>query len=106
MGNCSTTESSTEEQRKAKRIEKPPPVPPPPKTNVILYDEGTGEEYSVGVANQESTVWRTVLQECTRRNRRVIKINYGGTDISETQTWEELGISDDATVMVYTTEVP
>ena len=40
-----------------------------------------------------------------KRHGIVKKINYGGTDISDTMTWEQLDISDDATVMVYTDKV-
>ena len=110
MGNCSTIESSNSELDKdVARVrntfnDKPPPSTP--ETNIILHDEGTGEEYRVGVANPKNTVWSTVIQECTtKRHRRVTKINYGGTDISDTQTWEQLDISDDATVIVDTEKV-
>ena len=88
MGNCSTIESSEL------------------KTNIILYDEGTCKEYPVRLANQKSTVWSTVIEECTKQNRTVRKINFGGTAVSNTMTWEQLDISDDATVIVDTTKVP
>ena len=96
MGNCSTTESSTSQAKY--------------DINVILYDEGTGEEYRASVTKQrvtmwstlDVTVWSTVKEECSKRNRNVRKITYGGTEIFETQTWEQLGIADDATLMVET----
>ena len=96
MGNCSTTESSTSQAKY--------------DINVILYDEGTGEEYRASVTKQrvtmwstlDVTVWSTVKEECSKRNRNVRKITYGGTEIFETQTWEQLGIADDATVIVET----
>ena len=105
MGNCSTTESSTAQQRKGvSRAQAKYDI------NVILYDEGTGEEYRVSVTKQrvtmwstlDVTVWNTVKEECSKRNRNVRKITYGGTEIFEAQTWEQLGIADDATLMVDT----
>ena len=84
MGNCSTAETSTAE------------------FSVILYDEVTRKEYRVKVENHKETVWSTVNEECKKRARRARKITYGGTEIFETQTWEQLGIADDATVIVET----
>ncbi len=97
MGNCATAESSIAQQR-----EHVSRAHATHKTNVILYDEVTGEEYRVEVANQKDTVWSTVNAECTKRDRRVRKITFGGSEIFETQTWEQLGIADDATVIVET----
>ena len=84
MGNCSTAETSTAE------------------FSVILYDEVTGEEYRIVVANQKDAVWSTVNKECSEGARRAKKITFGGTEIFETQTWEQLGITDDATVVIET----
>ena len=89
MGNCTTAETSTSETSKA-------------EFSIILYDGVTGEEYRVVVANQKDAVWSTVNKECSERARRAKKITFGGTDIFETQTWEQLGITDDATVIVET----
>ena len=107
MGNCITAESSTAGERKdiartqAKYIENSS-SPPTPETSVVLYDEGTGEEYRVGVGNLKMALWSTVKGEWAKRGQRARKITYGGTEISETQTWEQLGISDDAMVIVET----
>ena len=89
MGNCSTAETSTAE------------------FSVILYDEVTRKEYRVKVENHKETVWSTVNEECKKRESqedyvKVRRITFGDTDIFETQTWEQLGISDDATVIVET----
>ena len=89
MGNCTTAETSTAETSKA-------------EFSIILYDGVTGEEYRVVVANQKDAVWSTVNKECSERARRARKITYGGMEIFETQTWEQLGIADDATVIVET----
>jgi hypothetical protein len=89
MGNCSTAETSTAE------------------FSVILYDEVTRKEYRVKVENHKETVWSTVNEECKKRESqedyvKVRRITFGGTDIFETQTWEQLGITDDAMVVVET----
>ena len=89
MGNCSTAETSTAE------------------FSVILYDEVTRKEYRVKVENHKDTVWSTVNEECKKRESqedyvKVRRITFGGTDIFETQTWEQLGITDDAMVVVET----
>ena len=126
MGNCTTTESTTTIRDKSDRatynengsktapVEEqgntesgvknnglPSPPVPPPETDVILYDESTGTEYRVK-ANQNITVWSTVKEACTKGDRDVRKITYGGTEISKTQTWGELDVSDDATLIVAT----
>ena len=109
MGNCGTKESSSSElDNDVARVKNTFNDKPPPSTlttNIILHDEGTGTDYRVGVVNDKTTVWSTVIQECSKQHGIVKKINYGGTDISDTMTWEQLGISDDATVMVYTDKV-
>jgi hypothetical protein len=84
MGNFSTAETSTAE------------------ISVILVDEVTGDEYRLVVANHKDTVWSTVNEERDKSHRRAKKITFGGTEIFETQTWEQLGITDDATVIVET----
>jgi len=84
MGNCSSAETSTAE------------------FSVVLVDEVTGDNFRLVVANHKDTVWRKVNEECTKTHRRAKKITFGGTEIFETQTWEQLGITDDATVIVET----
>jgi hypothetical protein len=59
------------------------------------------------VTNPKDTVWSTVNEECKKRESqekyvKAKKITYGCTEIFETQTWEQLGITDDATVIVET----
>ena len=76
-----------------------------PEIFVILCDEGTGEEYRVAVAKLQVTVWSTINDEFGERNRYATESTYGGREISETQTWEQLGVSDDATVIVATQEL-
>ena len=80
------------------------------KLDIMLYDVGTGEEYRITVSKQRVTmwstepvtVWSTVKEEFSKRYRNVKNITYGGREISETETWEQLGIADDATVMAET----
>jgi len=54
------------------------------------------------VSDLKKTVWSTVKEESAKRYRNTSKITYGGTEITETQTWGQLGISDDATVILET----
>jgi CO dehydrogenase/acetyl-CoA synthase beta subunit len=94
MGKCAAAETSTAETSTVETSKA--------EFSVIVYDEVTGEEYRVVVANQKDTMWSTVNKECSERARRAKKITYGGMEIFETQTWEQLGIADDATVIVET----
>ena len=108
MGNCTTAESSTMGQRKEVARDQAQSMPPTiltPKTNVILYDEGTGTESCVEVTNLETTEWNTVKEACMKRGRDAGKITYGNTEISQTQTWKQLDISMDAMVVVVTDDL-
>ena len=108
MGNCTTAESSTMGQRKEVARDQAQSMPPTiltPKTNVILYDEGTGTESCIEVTNLETTVWSTVKGECEKRGRGAGKITFGNTEISKTQTWKQLDISMDAKVIVLTDDL-
>ena len=67
-----------------------------------MHDESTRTESRVEVSDQKMTVRSTVKGECIKRYRNVSKITYGGIEITESQTWEQLGISDDAMVIVET----
>ena len=96
MGNCSTVETAEAETSTAETSTVDTSTV---EISVILFDEVTGKEYRIVVENQKDTVWSTVNKEC---NKTVKKITFGGTEVFETQTWEQLGIADDATVIVET----
>jgi hypothetical protein len=104
MGNCSTAETSEAETSIAETsiAETSTAETSTVEISVILYDEVTGEENRVVVENQKDTVLSTLNKESTKIAWRARKITYGGTEIFETQTWEQLGIADDATVIVET----
>jgi len=104
MGNCSTVETLEAETSEAETstAETFTAETSTAEVSVILFDEVTGKEYRIMVENQKDTVWSTVNKECNKRGKRAKKITYGGTEVFETQTWEQLGIADDATVIVET----
>ena len=79
--------------------------PPPPKTHITLYDEGTSAVYRLELCRLKVPVRSAVDEECAKHQRDVLKITYEGTEVPDTTTWKQLGISDGAKCTVVVTTV-